>query len=536
MLWAAFAPLAAGDDSVADALHARMEELQFSGNLTIGGAPVAARRILPALYAGRDFRLLWNDEARIEELLALLESAPEHGLEVADYHLGALRARIAAARLSGWALDKADRDILLSEALIRFVYHQQFGKVNPVALDADINFTRAFPDGRRPIDAIPGMIASPETLRVQLEKAIHRGPIYRAFQRHLAEHRRIVAAGGWPTVAPAGTLRRGADGPRVAALRARLAVSDDLPPADDTGSRVFDDRLEAAVMRFQARHGLGVDGIVGARTLAALNVPAETRVDQLRLSLERLRWVRGERAERFVAVNIAGFRVLFVVDDDIVWTARAMVGTPFRRTPIFRGNLHYLEINPSWTLPPIVIKEDVLPAIKRDAGYLRARNMTLIDQDGRAVDPERVDWSAYSEGIPYTIRQEPGPHNALGRIKFVFPNEHFVFMHDTPSQGLFDRPQRAFSSGCIRVENPFDLAELVLNDPLRWNRQTLAAIRDQGHTRRIATPERIPVLILYLTASIEPDGRPRFLEDVYERDARLLEALNGPVRIDLPAW
>ena len=160
--------------------------------------------------------------------------------------------------------------------------------------------------------------------------------------------------------------------------------------------------------------------------------------------------------------------------------------------------------------------------------------MSVIDRDGRKVDPSSVDWQSYSRGIPYSIRQEPGPGNALGEIKFIFPNKHFVFLHDTPSRQLFSRPERTFSSGCIRVEHPFKLAETMLNDPTRWNQESLKAVRDSRKTQRISTRHRTSVVILYLTASIEADGRARFLSDVYKRDAKLLEALNGPVRIELP--
>ena len=536
LILTAFAPAGAQADAVADALHNRMEELQFTGNLEIGGARIAAHEILPALYANREFQPLWTDEARIHELLALLETASEHGLETEDYYVAELKSQVAEARTIDAPLDKADRDILLTEAFIRFGYHQLFGKVTPGVLDSNINFSRKFLDGREPIMAIPEIIGSAKPLQKQLDDNVHRGPVYRQLQRHLADHRQIAEAGGWPAVPVGNTLRRGDSDPRVVALRERLAVTADLPIGSDTTSTVFDDNLEAAVIRFQERHALASDGVVGNQTYLALNVPVETRIDQLRLSLERLRWVRGEQAERFVAVNIAGFRVFFVIENNVAWTSRAMVGKIYRQTPIFRGNMRYLEINPTWTVPPGILTKDVLPAIKRDPGYLQAKNMSVIDRDGRNIDPATINWKSYSRGIPYTIRQEPGPKNALGEIKFIFPNKHFVFLHDTPGRGLFDRAERTFSSGCIRVENPFELAELVLNDPKKWDRQALQRVRDTRQTQRINTPNQVMVLILYLTASIERDGRPRFLKDVYNRDARLLKALDGPVRIELPKW
>jgi len=520
----------AQQDPVAEALSARMEELQFGGDLEIGGADIAAREVLPAVYANREFQPMWTDDKRVQELLALIRTAPEDGLETSDYYLEELQSQLEAARASGAALDKADLDILLTESLIRFGYHQLFGKVNAAALDANINFTRDFFGGRSSVEAIPEIIASSVPLQTQLDQAVHRSPFYRALQGHLAAYRRIAANGGWPLVPEGETLRKGDDDPRVAAIRARLVVTGDLPTGSDTASTVFDDELEAAVIRFQARHELGADGVVGKNSYAAMNVPVETRIDQIRLSLERLRWVRGERADRFVVVNIAGYRVFFIDGDQIAWSSRAMVGKTYRQTPVFRGTMSYMEINPTWTVPPTILRKDTLPAIKRDPGYLQAKNMSVVDRDGRKVDPATIDWQSYTRGIPYSIRQEPGPDNALGEIKFIFPNKHFVFLHDTPNRSLFARPDRAFSSGCIRVEHPFELAELMMNDPGQWNQAALKEVRDSRQTRRINTP-RLPVLILYLTASLQPDGEARFLKDIYGRDAAVLAALDGEVLI-----
>jgi murein L,D-transpeptidase YcbB/YkuD len=470
---------AAYADPVADALGARIDELQFGGDLHIGDARILMDQLLPSIYAERGFQPLWTDEGRIQELLEWLETAPAHGLDTADYHLADLKAQIAEARASRTPLAMADQDILLTEAFLLFGYHQVFGKVHPTGVDANINFKRRFLTEGGPINGAPAVIASDKPLAHHIAEHLGRAPIYEQFQGLLAQHREIAASGGWPTVPAGETLRAGDDDSRVAALRRRLVASGDLPPGADTASTHFNDPLATAVKSFQARHALGTDGVVGANTYAALNVPVETRIDQLRLTLERIRWVR----------------VFFYERNGITWTARAMVGRAYRQTPIFRGRMQYMEINPTWTVPPGILRKDVLPAIKRDAGYLQAKNMSVIDRDGEVVDPTTVDWQAYSRGIPYSIRQEPGPKNALGEIKFIFPNEHFVFLHDTPSRNLFDRPERTFSSGCIRVDKPFELAQLLLNEPGKWNQETLGAVRDSRKTQRIRTPKGTSVLI-----------------------------------------
>lgn len=530
LLLLAAAPALAQPDPVSDALHARLEALQFTGDLEIDGAKIAARELLPAVYANRQFQPLWTDEHRIAEYLALVATAPRDGLEPEDYYANRIGTLMEITKDSASALDRADLDILLTESLVRYGYHQLFGKVNPTALDANINFTRKFLDGRDAVVAVPDVIASPTPLKEQLDKAVQRSVFYRTLQRNLAEYREIATAGGWPMVPDGATLHPGDADPRVVPIRQRLAVTEDLPPGSDLTSSTYDDDLKAAVIRFQERHGLDTDGIVGKASYAAMNVPVDTRIDQLRLSLERLRWVRSERGERFIAVNIAGYRVYFVDEKGIAWTSRAMVGKTYRQTPVFRGTLSYMEINPTWTVPPTILKNDVLPAIKKDPGYLKAKNMSVIDRDGRKVNPSAIDWQSYGSSIPYYIRQEPGPNNALGEIKFIFPNKHIVFLHDTPNRDLFNRPDRTFSSGCIRVEHPFELAELIMNDAGQWDQAAFRKVQQTRQTRRINTPP-LPVLVLYLTASAEQDGRPRFLKDVYDRDGPVLRALNGPVVI-----
>ena len=524
---------ALASDPVSTALQQRLEELQFGGQLEIDGARILAQQLLPELYAARNFRPLWTQPGRLDSLTELLESASAHGLDPADYLTGHLRTAREQAQ-SGSDLDLADLDILATEAFARFGYHQRYGKVNPQNLDANVNFRRELMEDRDPIESIQQLIGSDRPLTELADEFFLRSAYYREAQQVLATYREIAAAGGWPAVTPGATLREGDDDPRVAIMRRRLAVTGDLPAAAAQDSTVFDLELTTAVTRFQERHGLDADGVAGAQTFAAMNVPVQARIDQLRLTLERLRWVQQEISPEFVAVNIAGFRTFLFRDGEIAWEARAIVGRSYRQTPVFRGDIRYLEFNPTWTIPPGILRNDTLPAIKADPDYLQARNISVIDRDGRKVDPATVDWSKYSRGVPYTLRQEPGPENALGLVKFIFPNEHFVFLHDTPSRGLFARAERTFSSGCIRVEHPFELAELLLDDAANWNAEAIQATIDSRQTRRVNLREPFPVLILYLTAIVDPGEPPHFMKDIYDRDTALLEALNGEVTIDIP--
>ena len=239
--------------------------------------------------------------------------------------------------------------------------------------------------------------------------------------------------------------------------------------------------LVDAVRNFQARHGLGPDGIVGAATLAELNVPVAVRVEQIRANLERVRWVLYDPESEFLVVNIAGFRLYLLRRGDVVWRTRVQVGRPYRQTPIFKAEMTYLVVNPTWTVPPGILRNDIVPAVRRDPDYLASRNIELFDQNDMLVDPATVDWSR--RGFPYRFVQRPGEDNALGRIKFMFPNQHAVYLHDTPSRDLFDRDSRAFSSGCIRVENPFELAEQLLGSARA--RERLEAVVASGRTETV---------------------------------------------------
>ena len=379
--------------------------------------------------------------------------------------------------------------------------------------------------------------------RALLSDAIKAGDIGRLFDRMrpqnlryvwlrsaLKRYRAYAAAGGWAAVPVGATLKPGQNDTRVAELRKRLAVTGDLTaapaPADPN---VFDADVVAAVERFQTRHGLDVDGAVGPATLAALNVPVERRIDQIRVNLERQRWILHEAYDEFLVVNIAGFEVYWVKDDAVIWSEAVQVGKAYTQTPLFKDSIRYLEFNPTWTIPPGIIRRSVLPALKKDPGYLDRKGYHLLTQDGQRVDPKTVDWQA-TKGMPYIVRQPPGPDNALGRVKFMFPNPHFVFLHDTNHRELFDRSGRAFSAGCVRVRNPFDLAERLLVGQGDWDRAKIGRVVASGKNTRVNLDRPLRIIIAYFTARAI-DQTVYFEPDIYERDAAVLSALDGDFRL-----
>ncbi|NTV08495.1 MAG: L,D-transpeptidase family protein, partial [Chlorobium limicola] len=275
--------------------------------------------------------------------------------------------------------------------------------------------------------------------------------------------------------------------------------------------------------------GLSVDGVAGTATIGEINISAAERVDQIRLNLERYRWFVNDLEPTYVLVNIAGFTLQYIENGRYRWGTRVIVGKPYRETPVFKADMQYIVFNPQWVIPPTILAEDALPAIRNSRSYLDRKKLRVIDSRGRVVDPASVNWSGYSAAnFPYRLQQTAGDHGALGRIKFMMPNKHVIYLHDTPTKNLFEKSERTFSSGCIRVENPLDLAQLVLQDSVKWNKTSIDSTIGTGKTSTVNLPKRIPVFLLYLTAIAEGE-EIQFRRDVYNRDDRLRKALDSPV-------
>ncbi|MDY0013530.1 MAG: L,D-transpeptidase family protein [Rhodocyclaceae bacterium] len=476
-----------------------------------------------AFYARRDFQLAWTDTGKVAALAALVKDAASHGLDPADYGGEALTAQPVGAD----AATLAARDRRLTLALARLVRHLAQGKVDPRRLYPEWNFLAPL-GGAGSAEELERLLQASDLFAAVAARA----PVsadYQGLRRALAHYRALALAGGWTRLAEGPSLKPGmGDVSRVPALRARLALEGDHPPPEGDPARL-DPPLAEAVGRFQVRHGLEPDGAVGKRTLAALNVPVEARIDQIRVNLERLRWLDEERAGDRLEVDIAGFAARLYLDGQLAWDSRVVVGRPYRKTPAFRADMRYLVLNPPWVVPPTILREDVLPKLAKDTAYLAAHEMRVVDGAGKTVAAEGIDWNRYRHGgFPHQIVQVPGPDNPLGRIKFMLPNPHAIYLHDTPSRRLFQRTERAHSSGCVRLEKPLELAVLMLNDPQRWSREALEAELATGRTRHVAVGRDVPVLVLYFTAQADETAGVSFRPDLYGRDPVVLEALSRP--------
>ena len=518
-------------DPTAAAIAMELEALMSPEPAPIHGVPIALQETVQSFYARRGFRPAWSNARNAAELRRALADSAADGLDPADYELQLLDS--LARELEGPAATsdlRAQYDILLTEALLRLGYHLSFGKVDAESFDPQWNFGRTL-EHRDVAREIEEALAAEDIYgRIEALKPTHR--LYAGLKKELARYR---AAGRTdePAQIPAGAaLKPGTSDARVPLLRARLAVSGDLDAtAAVPDPAAYDATVETALRRFQARMGLESDGVAGAGTIAELNVPLAERIRQLRVNLDRGRVLLQDLPEKFVVVNIAGYTAYVVQGQDIVWSARVQVGKPYRKTPLFRSDINYLVLNPTWTVPPGIIRADILPAAKADPASITRKGLKVLDSGGREVDPASVDWSRYSGGhIPYTLRQDPGPKNALGRVKLMFPNPYFVYLHDTPSQALFDRAERAFSSGCVRVERALELAAIVLDDP-QWNAQSIDAVIAGGKLQNVTLKRKVPVLLAYWTAWVDRESRMNFRRDLYGQDAKWAAALDQPFSV-----
>lgn len=491
-------------DGAKRAIAAAVESMQRGEPVVVEGETLLSTVVLPELYRRRDFKLAWTDRDARDDLQRAVQASFDDGLDPNDYHLAAIDRLRATGAATPEA--RAQLDLLLTDAAVVLAYHSRFGKLGPVAVDGAWTHESA-PEGSDLASVLQRGLDD-ERVFATLDELKPRYPFYTRLKAGLAEYRRIEAAGEWVDVPAGGPLKPGVKDARVPGLRQRLVATGDLPASlADDASREYDAAVEAGVRAFQERHGIKPDGAVGAATLRALDVPVGIRIEQLRATLERCRWVMHDPADRFVLVDIASYS-LAVVDREIpVWQTRVVVGEHETQTPSFRADMRSIVLNPKWTIPPGIMKNEILPAMKRDPGYFQRKGYTW--SNGQVVQPA-------------------GPRNPLGRIKLLLPNKHHVYLHDTPSKGSFDRTNRMFSHGCVRVQHPFALAALALDDP-SWTADGLVAAASNGKTRTVVLKKPLPVLILYATASADPEGRVRFVPDVYGRDPDVIRRLAEPL-------
>jgi murein L,D-transpeptidase YcbB/YkuD len=500
--------------------------------------PVALHDDLLAFYRERHYAPAWFEDQRLTEqarlLLGWVGQAESEGLNPEDYHVAAISALVDLQRIFHayeelWnATALARLDILLTNAFLHYATDLTRGRVDPAAVYP--RESRVVP---RNTDALGILRLALEQGRVAeaLTEMVPAHPDYVPLRAYLARYRRLAGEGGWPQIPAGRTVYPGQEDWRIPWLRRHLVQVGDLAEEQHSAPPILEGETLAALERFQQRHGLKTDGVLGPATLAALNVTVEERIRQLEINLERLRWLPKGLGERYLLVNIAGFSLTVVEKGEPVLQMPVVVGTPIRRTPIISSRLGYLIFSPYWNVPMTILREDKLPLIKSNLQYLAEHHYEIVawkDFPNRLLDPMALDWEKITaENFPGLLRQKPGPWNPLGRVKFMFANDFAVYLHDTPERHLFARDQRSLSSGCIRIERPLDLALYLLQDQQGWDDDHIRQAMSADSPLRVDLQQPLPMHILYQTAWVDEQGRLQTRHDLYQRDVALYAALSG---------
>lgn len=518
-------------------------------------------------YEQRRYQPLWNEPARLAQLISALEALVQDGLDPEDYALLSLRQMLELMHqgLLPPLEQQVDWELVASNAYLRALYHLYNGKVNSAGLEPQWNFEL---DELAPVELARLLTEDIDNRPVSelfaLAPPDH--PAYVSLKAGLARYRALAEQGGWPALPVGATLKPCMVDPQIPLLRQRLQVTGEYlapeageqqaaverclaanaPAASASESslassaelatassvapinadEVFDEYLVAAVKQFQRDQYLEADGAIGPATRAALNVSVQTRVDQIRVNLDRARWLLHNIPQDLLLVDVAGFKITYYKGGAPVWNSRVQVGTAYRSTPIFKSEVNYVTLNPTWTVPPTILRKDILPKLRNDLSYLREHNIRVLDSNGKELDPASIDWRHPGN---VTLRQDAGSDAALGKAVIRFPNPYSVYLHDTPHQKLFNKSQRAFSSGCIRVERALELVELLLAETPGWQQAALTKALALGKTRNVTLAKRVPILLAYWTVDAVSATRIAFKPDIYARDAQVLAALNKRV-------
>ena len=524
------APLACGSPgpssaAVTHSIQARVASAIPTG--AIAGERLIEPKAVERFYRTRSSNLAWNHDD-ISKIVDAIKGVSADGLNPSDYHLDAIQKLDAQRKNATTAELEADLDLLLSDAVAAVVDHVRYGKVRPRTLNPTWNVDPR--DDMPPLEQTLASVAqAPDPgAAIDAEKPTHF--IYKGMVGALQQLRAIEASGGWGAVPPGRAIRPGAIDARVKAVRARLAKSGELAQTalTDTSTR-YRGELVDAVKLFQARHRIDSTGVVDRKTIEAMNVTATARAAQVRVNLERARWVLGGLKGDFILVNLPAFKAYYIQGGQNVWEGRTQIGDEAKQTPTFRATARTVVFNPDWTVPKSIVEEEIFPEIRAGKDALAKRHLNAYDAQGNEVDPKSIDWGS-PDNFPYTLKQLPGPDNALGKVKLLFPNKYSIYLHDTPSKGLFDKSKRTFSHGCIRTEGILQLVEILLRGQDSWDRGKIDQTLANNETVNVDLEHRPAVLIVYWTVTVGASGEVRYADDIYNLDQPILNALNAPPR------
>ena len=486
-------------------------------------------KALKAYYSDPSSPDLWQDDTLAAHFIRRLENAHKDGLGQRENLIEQLRAVRQVNRLAltqeAQLGQLAMAELYWSAGFLKYAAQLKKGRFLPTKIDSKLYWQP------KEIDMVAALqlVSTLGDVDAFFDAWEPQLPTYKALKKALAEYQAIEAAGGWPNVDVIDVLKPGEAHDIVTQLRARLAVTEGADPAPPPEQEmIYGEDLQAAVKRFQRRHGLEDDGVVGKNTFFQLNIPVDARLRQVVLSMERLRWMPEDLGKHYIKVNIAGYELRRVENGQVRELMRVVVGRPYHQTPVFSETMTYVEINPYWNVPRSIAVGEELPKLQRSPGARAAKGFEAVVND-KLVPVTAINWSRYSRtNFPVRLRQRPGPNNALGRVKFMFPNRFNVYMHDTPARSLFGKSARAFSHGCIRLARPIDMAEQVLSTSVPgWDRNRVEGVLESKKRTVVSLKSPIQVHVTYSTSWRDEDGDVQFRPDIYRRDAKLYAALFG---------
>lgn len=472
-----------------------------------------------SFYEENDFAPIWNNRKLREELYRNIENAEDEGLFFEDYHGEALKDLLSSIDSNS----KAENDyleLLLTDSFLRLSEDLATGKLNPKEL---------YQIWGTPLNQIDptGLLnkaISEEDIQKALDSVRPDHIVYHGLKKALRQFKRFGIEEDSATQIGSGKLiRPGESDERMRSVAQRLSELGYFKGEPDSVKTNYNEEVQEAVKAFQQEHGLQVDALLGNSTIQNLNLTRRDRYHQIIVNLERWRWYPRDLGEHYIIINIPDYRLSVVKNRDTIRSHRIMVGTQVRKTPVFSDQVQYIVYNPTWTIPPTIKKNDVIPGVKRDPAYLRKRGLRIYDSQGSTVDPSTVDWSS-SKPLSYTYRQHPGASNPLGMVKIIYPNEYMIYLHDTPSKDLFEKNARAQSSGCVRVQDALGLARYILSDQEKYDDKKIEEIIQSGKTTEIPVTQDVRVHHFYWTAINEKDTI-RFIDDIYNLDKNLWERL-----------
>jgi murein L,D-transpeptidase YcbB/YkuD len=457
----------------------------------------------------------------MDQLIARIQNAQDDGLFARDYPVDYLLT-LQESLKAGDTFTEAYAELAFSAFFLRYASDMKIGRFTPRRIDPELFVSRK----KLQPGEVMGKLDSANDMDTFFKNWEPQSAEYRSLRTTLHKYNKIVGRGGWQPVSAGEVLKPGMRDARVAQIRDRLLASGDISQKS-ANPELYDEGLAIAVQAFQRAHGLDADGVVGKQSVFALNISTKERVRQIIVNMERWRWMPEDLGDKYILVNIAAFQLRRMEYGSMVEQIRVVVGKPGHNTPVFSNKIKYVEINPTWTVPYSIATKEILPKLQANPGALGSTYELL--KGGQSVPFSAIDWSQYSrKNFPFTIRQKPGPKNALGRVKFIFLNKHNIYLHDTPSRSLFKRSARAFSHGCIRVGRPLDLAEQVLAGVSGgWSRKKFDKAVTSAKRIRVNLSEPLAVHLTYSTAFRGPGGGINFRKDIYGRDKKLYRALFG---------